>query len=101
MRREAALAEVVEVPAALAEEVEVPAALAEEVEPVKIMIEERPPEPGIRFAEDIFPAVPKPQAKVRKERKKKPRPEARVGDVEGRARVKPAVAQPEEEEEGL
>jgi hypothetical protein len=45
--------------------------------------------------------VPKPQAKVRKERKKKPRPEARLGDVEGRARVKPAIAQPEEEEEGL
>ncbi len=79
-----------------------PAQVPEVIEKISFGPPVKAPAKGqIRFAEDIFPAVPKPQAKVRKERKKKPRPEARVGDVEGRARVKPAVAQPEEEEEGL
>jgi N utilization substance protein A len=79
---------------------EVPAELSGEIEPLEI-VEERPPEPGIRFAEDIFPAVPKPQAKVRKEKKKRPRPETRTEDVEGKPRVKPSIPYPEEEEEGL
>ena len=86
--------------AALAEVTEVAAELAEEVEPLEV-VEEHPSEPGLRFAEDIFPAVPKPQAKGRKERKKKPRPEAGVEDAEGKRGVKPSVSYPEEEEEEL
>jgi N utilization substance protein A len=98
MKKEAALAEVTEAPAELAEVTEAPAELAEVVEPLEI-IEERPVEAGIRFAEDIFPAAPKPQAKVRKERKKKARPEAGPEDAEGKRGVKPSTPYSEEEED--
>ena len=82
--------------AALAKATEAPAELAEEVKALEIM-EERLLESGIRFAEDIFAAVPKPQAKARKERKKKARPEAGPEDVEGKSRAKPSISYPEEE----
>ncbi len=84
--------------AALAEVTEVAAELAEEVEPLEI-VAAHPLEPGLRFAEDIFTAVPKPQAKARKERKKKPSPEAGREDAEGKRGVKPSVAYPVEEED--
>lgn len=76
---------------------EVAAELPEEVELPEAIIEEQPAAPQIRFAEDIFRGAPKPQAKVKKERKKKPRIEAELED--GKPRRKSKVLAPSLEEE--
>ena len=76
---------------------EIAAELPEEVEPPEAIIEEQPAAPQIRFAEDIFRGAPKPQAKVKKERKKQPRIEAELED--GKPRRKSKLLAPSLEEE--
>lgn len=78
---------------------EVAAQLVEEVEPLEIALPEQPPGSQIRFAEDILREAPKPQAKVKKERKKQPRLE--VEDGKPRRKVKSLAPSLEEEEEHI
>ena len=78
---------------------EVAAELPEEVELPEVIIEEQPAAPQIRFAEDIFRGAPKPQAKVKKERKKQPRLAAELEDGKPRRKSKPLAPSLEEEKD--